>query len=260
MNDPGPEPKSAAPKDSEPKDGADDATTKAPATDGTTSAGSAAASEAETVAIDTRARNTGVRDTGVQDAPTVAMQATPPPPRPVTAEPVTAERAMPQRVPATGATPPPPPSGAPATAQGGSPRRGRRWGIFAGVVVLVAALVAVVWFVNDYRTTNSPEARVQSTIDTYVAALGTGDLATLREVTCGPLGEYYAGIDEQEFAAVHRAAVDQQTLPDVGPVDAMRIEDGTAIAQVPAHTAANPDEHTWRTFDLRLDGETWKVC
>ncbi len=130
----------------------------------------------------------------------------------------------------------------------------------AGLVVLIALGVTGIVLVNQHRTANSPEAQVQTSIDTFVTALGDGDLETLRTTTCGSLAEYYNGLTEEEFATVHRAAVAQQNVPVVGPVDAIEITGDVAIAQVPAQTAATPGEQSWRTFDLARVDDQWKVC
>ena len=63
-----------------------------------------------------------------------------------------------------------------------------------------------------------------------------------------------SGIPDDDFAEVHQNAVTQKTIPVVGGVDAVRITDDTAIAQVKASTAANPGEQSWRTFDLENVG------
>ncbi len=101
---------------------------------------------------------------------------------------------------------------------------------------------------------------MQGTIDTFVAALTQGDLATLRTSTCGSLAEYYQGLSDQDFAEVHQVAVTQQNIPVVGGVDGVQITGDTAIAQVKAHTAANPGEQSWRTFNLEKVDGTWKIC
>ena len=106
---------------------------------------------------------------------------------------------------------------------------------------------------NSGSGESSPEAQVQTAISTYVDALQTGDLATLRTSTCGALGEYYRTIPDAAFAQVHDNAVAQKTIPQVGAVDAVRITDDTAIAQVQA-SLPSTGEQSWRTFDPRAPG------
>lgn len=206
-----------------------------------------------------------------------AVPATPPPPRPAAqanqpqnARPVPPPHAPPRPAP----TPPkaapqrvlPPQQSAPqrvAAAQQPAKRHGKAWlfaAIAAGVIVVAAIAVAGAVVYNNNQAENSPEAQVQGTIDTFVAALTQGDLATLRTSTCGSLAEYYQGISDQDFAEVHQVAVNQQNIPVVGGVDAVQITGDSAIAQVKAHTAANPGEQSWRTFNLEKVDGTWKIC
>ena len=111
-------------------------------------------------------------------------------------------------------------------------RSGKGWYIAAaaaGVAVLAAIGIAVFVSSNSGSGESSPEAQVQTAISTYVDALQTGDLATLRTSTCGALGEYYRTIPDAAFAQV------QASLPSTG-------------------------EQSWRTFDLERQDGTWKVC
>ncbi|QQZ12481.1 Rv0361 family membrane protein [Rhodococcus sp. 21391] len=210
-----------------------------------------------------------------------AVPATPPPPRPAAAQPQNARPVPPPPAPPRPAPAPPRPAPAPPKAapqrvlppQQSAPQRvpaaqqptkkhGKAWlfaAIAAGVIVVAAIAVAGVIVYNN-QAENSPEAQVQGTIDTFVAALTQGDLATLRTSTCGSLAEYYQGLSDQDFAEVHQVAVAQQNIPVVGGVDAVQITGDTAIAQVKAHTAANPSEQSWRTFNLEKVDGTWKIC
>lgn len=138
-----------------------------------------------------------------------------------------------------------------------------RWLIAAGaaaVLVVVAIVAAGVFVFMKDRADNSPESRIRSSIDTFVGALESGDLPTLRESTCGALSDFYETVDPENFRDIHRLAVEQGEIPVVTSVDRIQITGGTAIAQVTAHTVNNPDDVTDRTFDLMLDGEQWKVC
>ncbi|MGV0153340.1 Rv0361 family membrane protein [Rhodococcus sp. GB-02] len=215
-----------------------DAGVKAPKADGEGTAASA-----PTVAIPKVA----------QPTPTSRQAPTPPP-----------QRAAPQRV---GVAPTPPPAQPmPTRIEPAAPektkRSGKGWYIAAaaaGVAVLAAIGIAVFVSSNSGSGESSPEAQVQTAISTYVDALQTGDLATLRTSTCGALGEYYRTIPDAAFAQVHDNAVAQKTIPQVGAVDAVRITDDTAIAQVQA-SLPSTGEQSWRTFDLERQDGTWKVC
>lgn len=150
----------------------------------------------------------------------------------------------------------------PPPEQSGGGRGGRRWisALILAVVVIVAVGVAGFVYLSGDSEDTSPETRIRTSLTSFTEALTSGDLATLRSSSCGELATYYQGISDAEFADVHRAAVEQGNIPVVDAVDAVQITGDTAIAQVIAYTAANPNERSPRTFDLRLEGEEWKVC
>lgn len=156
---------------------------------------------------------------------------------------------------------------------------GRRRGPWiAAALVALLAIAGVVAFAltrgGASASGPSDDEKIRTSIDTFTTALRDGDLATLRTATCGPLASFYRGISDADFAATHDAAVAAGTVPVVESVDTIQISEAaeppgqiteaqppdqtTAIAQVTARTeGAQPSA---RTFDLALDGETWKVC
>lgn len=139
----------------------------------------------------------------------------------------------------------------------------RKWWAALITAVLVIAVIATgAYLLVDRDTTDeSPEARIRVTVETFTRAVSDGDLAVLRDSSCGDLAAFYRDIPDAEFAAVHQASQQQGSIPTVDSIDAIQTtDDTTAIAQVIAHTAANPDDRSPRTFDLRLEGERWKVC
>jgi hypothetical protein len=145
----------------------------------------------------------------------------------------------------------------PAAAPAGSAGN-RKWLIAAGAaVVVVIALIAIVAGIGSGD--DSPQARIRTAIGDYTGALESGDLAGLRDITCGGLHDYYQGLSEEQFAAVHRQAVDGGSIPNVTGVDAVQITDRTALAQVTVQTEAD-SEQTTRTFDLQETDDGWKVC
>lgn len=151
---------------------------------------------------------------------------------------------------------------APSAPSGGR-RGGRRGWIIASTVAVVGVLAAlgVTGFVIARGGAHGPdESQVRDAVDTFVDALGSGDLATLQSATCGTLADFYRDIPPGEFADVHRDAVAQGNVPVVTGIDTVQITGDVAIAQVTAHTQANPSDASPRTFDLeRVDG-SWKVC
>jgi hypothetical protein len=157
------------------------------------------------------------------------------------------------------------PSSPPKKARSGGRRRGP-W--IAAALVALLAIAGVVAFAltrgGASASGPSDDEKIRTSIDTFTTALRDGDLATLRTATCGPLASFYGGISDADFAATHDAAVAAGTVPVVESVDTVQITEAqppdqtTAIAQVTARTEGA--EPSARTFDLALDGETWKVC
>ncbi|WP_037182996.1 Rv0361 family membrane protein [Rhodococcoides fascians] len=138
----------------------------------------------------------------------------------------------------------------------------KRWlgALTAAVVVIVAVGAAAFFYLARDGGENSPEAQIRTSVTSFTEALASGDLATLRSSSCGDLATYYRDIPDAEFADVHRVAVEQGNVPVMEGIDAVQITGDTAIAQIIAYTEANPNERSPRTFDLRLEDETWKVC
>lgn len=165
----------------------------------------------------------------------------------------------------TTATTPGPQRIAPARTAPGDTRRtgGRRGWIVAvtlAVVGVLAALGVTGFVIARGGAGNGTESQVRDAVDTFVGALGSGDLPTLQSSTCGTLADFYRGIPAAEFAEVHRDAVTAGSVPVVTSVDSIQVTGDSALAQVTAHTAANPSDASPRTFDLeRVDG-AWKIC
>ncbi|AYF77547.1 hypothetical protein D7D52_31250 [Nocardia yunnanensis] len=159
--------------------------------------------------------------------------------------------AQPQRVPAVDA-------GSEAKAGAGSKKKLL---IVAGAaVVVLAVVIGVVAGVMKHNSDSSPEALVQKTITAYTDALNSGNLDTLRAVTCGAPHDFYQKISADQFTSVYRTSKDQKSIPLVKRVDAIQVTGDTAIAQATVYTEADPSKTSARTFDLRNEGGSWKVC
>nr|WP_314142712.1 hypothetical protein [uncultured Rhodococcus sp.] len=150
----------------------------------------------------------------------------------------------------------------PSPTDPGTPSRKKWWAALVAAVVVIGAVAAGAYLLVDRTSVDdSPEARIRTTVDSFTRALAGGDLATLRSTSCGDLATFYRDIPEAEFAEVHRASLEQGNVPTLDSIDAIQVgDDTTAIAQVIAHTDANPNDRSPRTFDLRLEGGQWKVC
>ncbi|OZF55068.1 hypothetical protein [Rhodococcus sp. 14-2470-1a] len=215
------------------------------------------------------------------EAETTAIPTVEPPVRPAPRP-----HAVPQRIPARGEVPRPaqqtagpsatstapqpsgrsagsaPPSSGRSAGSVPARKTSKRWlgALAAAVVVIVAVGAAAFFYLARDGGENSPEAQIRTSVTSFTEALASGDLATLRSSSCGDLATYYRDIPDAEFADVHRVAVEQGNVPVMEGIDAVQITGDTAIAQIIAYTEANPNERSPRTFDLRLEDETWKVC
>ncbi|MFC9790431.1 hypothetical protein [Rhodococcus sp. NPDC127528] len=168
-------------------------------------------------------------------------------------------RATPAKVGPGLATPAPAPARIPAT----EPTRRSRWPLAATAVIVLALVAAGVTYYATGRGDGSdgPQAQVESAITTFVGAMTSGDLATLRATSCGQLGDYYRQVPDAGFTDVYRSAVAAQSIPAVEKIDAVSItDDDNAIAQVTVHTAAAPADSSARTFALQRQDGVWKVC
>ncbi len=159
--------------------------------------------------------------------------------------------AQPQRV------PPAPPTQTPA-AEPAPAGRSKRWLLVAGAAAAVLVLVLVGLFA--FAGSETEEDKVRTAIGDYTSALRDGDLPTLRDSTCGPLHDFYQNIPDDQFAGVHRLSEERKNIPVVDSIDAIRITDGTAIAQATVYTDADPSKRSARTFDLERTDNGWKVC
>ncbi|MFC8045190.1 hypothetical protein [Nocardia sp. NPDC057353] len=150
----------------------------------------------------------------------------------------------------------PQPQPQPAAQQGGS----KKLLLIGGAaVVVIVALVAVIAALAGGGG-DSPETQVRAAISQYTSALDQGDLAGLRDSTCGALHDYYQGISEADFAGVHEVSQQSGSIPVVEKVDAVRVTDGTALAQATVFIRSDPNTKTERTFDLQRTDAGWKVC
>ena len=126
--------------------------------------------------------------------------------------------------------------------------------------MVIAAIAALAYYLIDKKDASSPEGQIEASVETFIGALAGGDLQTLRSHTCGPLADYYRTIPDDQFAEVYTVTKQQRTIPVVDSFDAVQITGDKAIAQVTAHTEAEPGTKSARTLNLENSGDGWKVC
>lgn len=158
--------------------------------------------------------------------------------------------ATPQRIP-----------GAPDESTGEPKRRNRRGLLIAGAAVVLIVVVAGVIIAVVGSGDNSPEAKIKTAITAYTKALDSGSLPDLQAATCGAQNDFYKGMasSPDQYASVHKLAVDQRKIPKVDSVNSVQITGDKAVAQASVYTDADATR-TSRTFDLQNTADGWKVC
>ena len=91
------------------------------------------------------------------------------------------------------------------------------------LIILALAAIAVLGTVlltrNDRKPNASQEDQVRSTIQSFDAAVQTGDLTKLRSITCGSMRDDYVDYDQREWNdTYHRVAAAKQ-YPVVANID-----------------------------------------
>ncbi|WP_157122011.1 Rv0361 family membrane protein [Nocardia miyunensis] len=158
--------------------------------------------------------------------------------------------AAPQRIP-----------GAPGESSSEPKRRSRRSLLIAGAAVVLIVVVIGVIIAMVGGGSNSPEAKVKAAITTYTNALNSGNLTDLQAATCGAQNDFYKGMAKSpdQYASVHKLAVDQRKIPKVDSVNSVQITGDKAVAQASVYTDADATRIA-RTFDLQNTVDGWKVC
>jgi 3',5'-cyclic AMP phosphodiesterase CpdA len=132
------------------------------------------------------------------------------------------------------------------------------------LIILALAAIAVLGTVlltrNDRKPNASQEDQVRSTIKSFDAAVQTGDLTTLRSITCGSMRDDYVNYNQREWSdTYHRIAAAKQ-YPVVADIDQVVVNGNHAEANVTAFMAYAPQTRSTRSFDLQYRDDQWKIC
>lgn len=158
----------------------------------------------------------------------------------------------PQLIPGRGDTPKP-------------PGRRRSWGWVIAVVLVIAALAAVailgtVLLTRDDPPAVSQEDMVRTTIQNFDTAIQTGDLSTLRTITCGETADGYVKYDDTQWNDIHARVAAARQFPVVASIDQVIVNADHAEANVTSFMAFDPSTRSTRSFDLEFRDEQWKIC
>ncbi|WP_343575717.1 hypothetical protein [Mycobacterium sp.] len=142
----------------------------------------------------------------------------------------------------------------------------RSWGwVLALILIILAfAAIAVLGTVlltrNDRKPHASQEDQVRNTIQHFDAAVQTGDLTTLRSLTCGTMRDDYVTYNQNEWNDVYQRVAAAQEYPVVASIDQVVVNGTHAEANVTAFVAYAPQTRSSRSFDLQYRDDQWKIC
>jgi len=168
---------------------------------------------------------------------------------------------------ATAADDTPPANPAPRTAapQAIPPRAARRpaWLIPSLVVVaalLAAAIIVLALVLRANAAREAQQNMVRSTIETFDTAVRDGDLATLRDITCGQTRADYAKFDDTSWAEASTRILAANQYPVIASIDEVVINGDRAEVNVTSYMAFDPATTSTRSFDLQFRDDQWKIC
>jgi hypothetical protein len=104
------------------------------------------------------------------------------------------------------------------------------------------------------------ENAVRSTIESFDAAVRNGDLATLRDVTCGQTRQTYVNYDDAAWSDAYARVSAAKQYPVVASIDQVVVNGDHAEANVISYMAFDPGTTSVRSFDLQLRDGQWKIC
>jgi hypothetical protein len=146
------------------------------------------------------------------------------------------------------------------------PSTQRSWGWVLALILIILALAAiavlgtVLLTRNDRKPKASQEDQVRSTIQSFDVAVQTGDLTTLRSVTCGSMRDDYVNYDQREWNDTYRRVAAAKQYPVVANIDQVVVNGNHAEANVTAFMAYAPQTRSTRSFDLQYRDDQWKIC
>ena len=133
--------------------------------------------------------------------------------------------------------------------------------LLVAAALAAAAILGVVLFQRaEAAARASQQDAVRSTIETFDAAVRKGDLATLRDVTCGQTRAAYVNYDDKAWADTYAKVSAAKQYPVVASIDEIVVNGDHAEANVTSYMAFDPATTSTRSFDLQFRDEQWKIC
>lgn len=133
------------------------------------------------------------------------------------------------------------------------------------VILFLAALAAalVLGLILLKKADSAKAARenmVRSTIETFDTAVRNGDLATLRNVTCGQTQDNYVSYDDGTWADTYARLSAAKQYPVIASIDEVVVNGEHAEANVTSYMASDPASTSIHSFDLQFRDDQWKIC
>lgn len=144
-----------------------------------------------------------------------------------------------------------------------SSQRNWSWLLAAVVIVLAVAAIAILGTVLLTRSNHSKvsqQDQVRHTIQNFDIAIQTGDLSTLRGITCGTTRDGYVGYDERAWTDTYRRVSAAKQYPVIASIDQVVVNGQHAEANVTTFMAYDPQVRSTRSLDLQFRDEQWKIC
>jgi len=155
------------------------------------------------------------------------------------------------------------PAGPQAIAPSSAERPRSKW--LMPVILFLAALAAalVLGLILLKKADSAKAARenmVRSTIQTFDTAVRNGDLATLRNVTCGQTRDNYVNYDDGTWADTYARLSAAKQYPVIASIDEVVVNGEHAEANVTSYMASDPASTSIHSFDLQFRDDQWKIC
>lgn len=143
--------------------------------------------------------------------------------------------------------------------------RQRNWGWVLALIAIVLALAAIailgtLLLTRSKHTHVSQEDQVRHTIQTFDIAIQTGDLTTLRSITCGTTRDSYVEYDEHAWTETYRRVSAAKQYPVIAGIDRVAVNGGHAEANITTFMAFDPQVRSTRSLDLQFRGDQWEIC
>lgn len=143
-------------------------------------------------------------------------------------------------------------------------RRSQRplWRVAGALLIAALAVAAIVGGLMYKRSADraAQDRAVRSAIESFDTALREGDLATLRDVTCGKLRDTYVKYDDRTWTDTYAKILAAKQYPVVASIDEVVVNGDRAEANVTSYMAFEPAMTSPHSFDLQFSDDHWKVC